>query len=286
MEQNNLYTLTESEQFTFYRVPKSLFTRQRYAALSAEAKLLYGLLLDRMGLSVKNGWCDASGFVFIYFAQSEVMECLSCGHDKAGKLFAELELADLIARKKQRLCKPDKIYVKRIQPDIGKADIRAAKIPKTGSLVQGRPELVFPDSNDIKRIKTDLSDIDLSVCDRKDEIEETVKENLEYDILIQRASPEDVEIINELISIILDTLRSTRATIRISGSEIPAEAVRSRFLKLSAENIEYVLDRLKQNTSGIKNIRAYLLATLYNAPATMNSYYTALVNHDLYGQSA
>ena len=286
MEQNNLYTLTESEQFTFYRVPKSLFTRQRYAALSAEAKLLYGLLLDRMGLSVKNGWCDASGFVFIYFAQSEVMECLSCGHDKAGKLFAELELADLIARKKQRLCKPDKIYVKRIQPDIEKADVRAAKIPKTGNLVQGCPELVFSDGNDNKRIKTDLTNIDQSVCDRTDEIEETVKANLEYGILTQRARPEDTGIIDELVSIISDTLRSTKPTIRISGSEIPVEAVRSRFLKLSAENIEYVLDRLKQNTTEIKNIRAYLLAALYNAPATMNSYYTTLVNHDLYGQSA
>ena len=286
MEQNNLYTLTESEQFTFYRVPKSLFTRHRYAALSAEAKLLYGLLLDRMGLSVKNGWCDASGFVFIYFAQSEVMECLSCGHDKAGKLFAELELADLIARKKQRLCKPDKIYVKRIQPDIEKADVRAAKIPKTGNLVQRHPELVFSDGNDNKRIKTDLTNIDQSVCDRTDEIEETVKANLEYGILTQRARPEDIGIIEELVSIIMDTLRSTKSTIRISGSEIPAESVRARFLKLNGENIEYVLDRLMKNTTEIKNIRAYLLAALYNAPATMNSYYTALVNHDLYGQSA
>lgn len=286
VEQNNLYTLTESEQFTFYRVPKSLFIHQRYAALTPEAKLLYGLLLDRMGLSVKNGWCDASGFVFIYFAQSEVMECLSCGHDKAGKLFAELELADLIARKKQRLCKPDKIYVKRIQPDIRNADVRAAKIPEAGHLVPRTPEFVFPDSNDNKRNKTDLIDIDLSVCDMTDEIEKAVKENLEYDILIQRARPEDTAIIGELVSIISDTLRTTKSTVCISGSEIPAETVRSRFRKLSAENIEYVLDRLKQNTTEVKNIRAYLLAALYNAPATMNSYYTALVNHDLYGQSA
>lgn len=286
MEQNNLYTLTESEQFTFYRVPKLLFTRQRYAALSSDAKLLYGLLLDRMGLSVKNGWSDVHGYVFIYFAQSEAMEYLSCGHDKAGKLFAELELADLIARKKQRLCKPDRIYVKRIQPDIGKTDVQAAEIPKAGRLVRGLPEPAFSDDNDTESIKTDLIDINPSVSDRTDGIEKIVKKNLEYELLRQRVSPEDAKIIDELVSIISDTLRTTRSTVRISGSEIPVDAVRSRLMKLNAEHIEYVLDRLKQNTTEIKNIRAYLLAALYNAPVTMNSYYTALVQHDLYGQSA
>lgn len=85
MTYDNYFTIQESEQFTFYRVPKALFTNSKYKAVSAEAKLLYGMLLDRMGLSAKNGWCDNVGLVFIYFTIDEAMEYLGCGHEKAGK---------------------------------------------------------------------------------------------------------------------------------------------------------------------------------------------------------
>lgn len=285
MEEKNLYTLEQSQQFTFYRIPKMLFTK-RYAALSTDAKLLYGLLLDRMGLSLKYGWCDERGFVFIYYAQSEVMEQLSCGHDKAGKLFAELEKAELIERRKQGLCKPDKIYVGSIQSDIEKSDVRASVKQESGNRIPGCQEYGFPDGSDTERNETDLNEIHLSVPDRTDGMEETVKENLEYDILMERTKPGERENIDELLSIICDTLRTTKPTVCISGNEFPTEVVRSRFLKLRCEHIEYVIGRLCENTTKVNNIRAYLLAALYNAPATISNYYTTAVNHDLGRQSA
>lgn len=104
----------EAEQFNFYRLPKILFTDIRYSKVSAEAKILYGLLLDRMCLSLKNGWVDNDNRVYIYFTLEDAMEMLNVGKDKGVKLFAELDCAKgcgLIRRKKQGLGKPAIIYV-------------------------------------------------------------------------------------------------------------------------------------------------------------------------------
>ena len=89
--------------------------------------------------------------------------------------------------------------------------------------------------------------------------------------------------LDELVELMVDTVCSNREMIRIAGDDYPAEVVRSRFLKLNASHIEYVLDRMRENTTYVRNIKKYLLAALYNAPVTMDSYYTSLVNHDLYG---
>lgn len=106
------YTARESEQFTFYRIPKALFTDPTFSKLSAEAKLLYGLMLDRMGLSRRSGWIDRQGRVYIYFTHTEIQESLQCGHNKAVRLLKELDQGlDLIRRKRQGLGRPDRIYV-------------------------------------------------------------------------------------------------------------------------------------------------------------------------------
>lgn len=101
----------EAEQFFFYRIPKVLFTEERFRSVSAEAKVLYGLLLDRMSLSCKNGWLDKEGRVYIIFTIEEVMTALGCADQKAGKLLHELESkCRLIERKRQGLGKPDEEY--------------------------------------------------------------------------------------------------------------------------------------------------------------------------------
>ena len=103
----------EAEQFSFYRIPKVLFTEERFRSVSAEAKVLYGLLLDRMSLSCKNGWLDQEGRVYIIFTIEEIMTALGCADQKAGKLLYELESkCRLIERKRQGLGKPNLIYVK------------------------------------------------------------------------------------------------------------------------------------------------------------------------------
>ena len=109
-----------------------------------------------------------------------------------------------------------------------------------------------------------------------------ILENIEYDILIQN-HPYDRDRLDELVELMTDTVCSCRETIRIAGDDYPAEVVKSRFLKLDSSHIEYVLDRIRENTTYVRNIKKYLLASLYNAPSTIGSYYTSLVSHDMYG---
>ena len=111
---------------------------------------------------------------------------------------------------------------------------------------------------------------------------ELILENIEYDCLIQNHHL-DRNRLDELVELMVDTVCSNREMIRIAGDDYPAEVVKSRFLKLDSSHIEYVLDRMRENTTYVRNIKKYLLAALYNAPATIDSYYTSLVSHDVYG---
>ena len=112
---------------------------------------------------------------------------------------------------------------------------------------------------------------------------ELILENIEYDYLIQNHQL-DRDRLDELVELMVDTVCSNREMIRIAGDDYPAEVVKSRFLKLNSSHIEYVLDRMRENTTYVRNIKKYLLAALYNAPATIDSYYTSLVSHDMYGE--
>lgn len=110
---------------------------------------------------------------------------------------------------------------------------------------------------------------------------EIVMENIDYDYLLSEL-PNEQERLDEILSLIVETVCSTKATIRVSGNDFPADVVRSRFLSLTCEHIKYVFECLHQNTTRIRNIRQYLLAVLFNAPTTIGNYYSSLVNHDLY----
>ena len=112
--------------------------------------------------------------------------------------------------------------------------------------------------------------------------EEIIKDNIEYDILMQN-NRLDKDLINEIVTLMLETVCTKRKTIRIAGDDYPAELVKSKFLKLNSSHIEFVLDCMRENTTKVRNIKQYLKAVLFNAPSTIDSYYTALVNHDLYG---
>ena len=111
---------------------------------------------------------------------------------------------------------------------------------------------------------------------------EIVLENIDYDILIQDPKM-DREQLDEIAELIVDTVCSARKTIRIAGDDFPVEVVKSRFLKLDSSHVRYVMDCMRDNTTYVRNIKKYLLAALYNAPSTINSYYSSLVQHDMYG---
>ena len=115
-----------------------------------------------------------------------------------------------------------------------------------------------------------------------EEAREIVRENIEYDILVQDPR-QDRDQLDEVVELIAETLCSRRQTIVVAGDEYPADMVKEKLLRITSSHIEYVFDCLKQNTTYVRNIKKYLLASLFNAPSTIGSYYSALVNHDMYG---
>ena len=304
----------QANQFTFYRIPKQLFVNPAFSGLSSDAKVLYGLMLDRMSLSIKNGWKDSEDRVFIYFTLSEIQELMNCGHNKGVRILAELDSEKgigLIERIKQGLGKPSKIYVMNFlvpesssvtddenvdQEEVKTSEKGKSGVPEMGSQDFRKEELIKTDIPKTELIKTEKKEIinqsinpsrhnileDKSKeIDRWMEFREIFKKNMDYDLLIQR----DPEMIPEILEIMIETACSKVKSFSINGAQIPAERVRERLMKLNSMHIEYVLDALNQNTSKIQNIRAYLLATLYNAPKTINTYYQTLANHDMYGKS-
>lgn len=338
----------ESEQFAFYRIPKVLFTDDYFHDLSCDAKVLYGLMLDRMALSIKNKWIDQDNRVYIIFSLEQVMKYMNCGRDKGMKILAELDTKKgigLIERVKQGFGKPDIIYVKSFvmkkkqeyfKPEIegsepqfdetGTADLSWSEKP-TYHGRKNRPNVVektdLPwsekptcrgrecrstvvektDPNDTYYNNTDLIDNEMNninrinpsseerkrQADRMDGIDiinaytAIVKENIDYDMLVQECRLSDKEYIDEIVELITETISFKREKMFIGNVEYPYQFVKNKLLKVNSSHIQYVLECLHDNTTKIRNVRAYLLASIFNAPSTINHYYRAEVNHDMYG---
>lgn len=269
------------EMFSYFRVPKILFRNIRFKELSTDAKTLYGILLDRMGLSVKNGWLDAQGRVYIIFPVQEVMDALGCADNKATKLFRELERCGLVERKRRGLGKPNLIYVKNF------AAPRFQTHEKNGS---GAADYPPQDTAESRRNKTEINKTDVSEpdpffsegengLDERTQQEEYFSQSLEVDLLL-RLCPDEEDTIYQIVDLLVDTCSTKRRMLRIAGDDKPAEVVRSRLKKLNADHIRFVLGCLAENTAPVRNMKQYLLAMLYNAPTTMNLYYQNKTNHD------
>ena len=349
----------EAEQYSFYRVPKVLFTAECFKSLSCEAKVLYGLMLDRMSLSIKNRWFDEEDRVYIIFTVEEIAELLNCGTQKAVKLMKELDSNQgigLIEKKRLGLGKPNVIYVENF---LVKEKISSEQEEKTlenpentqnsenhnsrnvKTTIQEFPESQFKNSenhnsgmvkttnqefpesqfkngeNHTSRIvkiktqevpksqsnntdinKTDFSETDPiqsyqsltadevypveeDVMEKMETYRALIQDNIDYECFLDKREREEVD---ELVELMVEILMlPDNRVVRIGGADKPVSVVKSRFLKLTYSHIEYVLFSLHRNTSKVANIKAYLLATLYNSSMTMNHYYQAEVNHDLYG---
>ena len=262
------------EMFSYFRVPKILFRDIKFKDLSTDAKTLYGILLDRMGLSVKNGWLDEQGRVYIIFPVQEVMDALGCADNKATKLFRELEKFGLIERKRRGLGKPNLIYVKNF------ADPRFRNREKNGSGAadSAQQETAKSRGNKTEWNKTEGSEPDPFSSDAEDEPDERTRleayfmQSLEVDLLL-RACPDEEDTIHQIVNLLVDTCSSKRRMLRVAGDDKPAEVVRSRFMKLNADHIRFVLKCLAESTAPVRNMKQYLLAALYNAPTTMQLYY-------------
>ena len=155
--------------------------------------------------------------------------------------------------------------------------------PEQASPVLEEPEQENPaqlNTKEINKEETNNVSNPIRAAGQRTEYRALLLKNIEYPILVQN-NPMDTMRLDELVELMLDVVCSKRAAIRISGEEMPAEVVKSRFLKLGAEHIQYVLDCLKDNPPRIRNIKQYLLAALYNAPLTIENYYAAQIDHDL-----
>ncbi len=348
----------EAEQYSFYRVPKVLFTAECFKSLSCEAKVLYGLMLDRMSLSIKNRWLDEEDRVYIIFTVEEVMDLLGCGRQKAIKNIAELDSEKgigLIEKKRLGLGKPNVIYVKNfmikecqepaseeIQPEntrnmqkyenqtsrsmksgfqevlksnfqkyenqtsgsmktgfqeVPESDFRKYENRTSGSMKIETQEVPKSNCNNTDINKTDFSETDPiqsypspsvgevcpvgeNVIEKMESYRMLIRDNIDYECFLDRKEREDVD---ELVELMVEILvMPDDSVVRIGGTDKPVSVVKSRFLKLDYSHIRYVLFSLYRNTSKVANIKAYLLTALYNSPMTMNHFYQAEVNHDLY----
>jgi len=272
--------------FSFYRIPKALFQEQRFQNLSTDAKTLYGILLDRMSLSVKNEWFDKQGRVFIIFTIEDVKRALCCADNKATKLLRELENFGLIERKRRGLGKPSLVYVKNFSSDLSNERVQNRENHESGSPKNACQDPPKSRCNKNKKSKTERNNTNPILSDELEKmknrklLEEYFSRSLEIELLL-RLCPDDEDTLYQIVNLLVDICATNRKLLHIAGDDKPAEVVRSRFMKLNADHIRFVLKCLAENSSPIRNMKQYLLASLYNAPTTMQFSYQNQTNHDL-----
>ena len=299
----NYFYGTEADQFSFYRIPKALFTDSYFKDLSSDAKILYGLMLDRMSLSIKNQWFDDKNRAYIYFSIEDIMELLNCGRNKAIKSMRELDDETgigLIEKRRQGFGKVNVIYVKTFMPektDEKKFEEELKKFKKQTSVEnEESTEVYISNPNNTNLSDTEMNDnksnpiisVDEKSFDSDNRSEDyqayenLVKETIDYESL-EVTHHDDMRQVDEIVNLIVETVMCKNDKILIASNWYPASLVKKKFLMLTYSHIEYVLHCMSGNTTKVKNIKKYLLAALFNAPSTMNGYYQAEVNHDMPG---
>ena len=359
---------SQSEQFSFFRLPKIIVRDEKFKKISSDAKILYGIMLDRMSLSRENHWVDDQNRVYIIFTLNEVMKEFECCKRKAVSLMAELDSKSgigLIEKKKQGLGRPDLIYLKNfivpmdysklttseetVEESVGKVlhlksgkemhlqdgkdvhiqdskemhpkDSKEMHIQdgkdvhlqegKETHLQEGKnmhfqsgKEMHLQDSKDVhlqsgmgvqpnntNNNNTDSTDtesinpINLNNnedgSDMIDLYRRIVKQNICYDSLYENVSIMKRRMLDEIVELMVEVLVVNRKSMRIAGAEYPYPLVKSRFMCIGQDHVEYVLDCLDQTSTKIGNVKAYILTSLFNATATIDTYYTSLVHHDM-----
>ena len=278
--------------FTFYRVPKVLFTEDCFWNVSTDAKLLYGILLDRMNLSARNGWLDEEGRVYIIFTIEEIKGALGCAEKKAVKLLDELEKkCGLIERKRQGLGKPNLIYVKNFI-DQQNLQVRTSKnyssppVKVTGQdLYNLQPNYTYNNNTDFNNINPIHQSEKLSHPHNESWIEKynktisQIKSQISYDSLILT---NDTGIINDIVEVMADVMLLDTPSYKIEKKEIPSEIVRIRYKQLTYEKIETLLLDFNNITYEIHSKTSYLISSLYNISKTAETSLTNRVKHNMY----
>ena len=298
----------EADQYSFFKIPKILYTDSIFKTLSSDAKVLYSILLDRMSLSMKNGWLDEENKVFIIFTIDEIEETMNIGRNKAINIMKEIQDFGLIEKKRRGLGKPNIIYVKSFLvetieengkmeeekngdrslndkfQEVSKANLQKFE-KQTSRNLKNKPQEVSKTNcnktniNKTKKSDTDISkttSIDKTGCKRKSkkgeggQVEKIIKQNISYFDFMDRDSPTK-ENIDFIVEIMVDAVESKR-DLKINQTWISYEKIKEKFLSIKKEHIEYILSVLRENTSKITHFRAYLLSIIYNAPINIIYY--------------
>ncbi len=268
----------------FFILPKEIMNKK----LSDGGKLLYALMLDRHHLSLENEWRDGEGRVYIYFVTNEIKKIMGYSNEKVVKLLAELEREGLIQRKRQGQGKPSVIYVNDLCSEM------AAGKPKNKTSENRNSRHSETEKQEFRKLEcnnTDNNNTDKSYTDNKSNpsdgegwmekrahFKKRVEKNINYTAAVEKFGKGWCD---EIVELITDTLISEREYIKIGGENYPAEAVKSRLLKINDMHLSYINDALSENHSRIRNIRSFLLTTIYRAPQTMENWYSAKVNYDM-----
>ena len=311
----------QADQYSFYRIPKALFQNEYFRGLSSDAKILYGLMLDRMSLSIKNQWFDEQNRAYIYFSIEDIMELLNCGKNKAVKSLQELDDENgigLIEKKRQGFGKSNIIYVKSFmleeadnhekaedfseekekfinqtyEDDGDTAEVYKINFKKSQKQTSRSPENKLqevyksnPNYNNFSYINKNENESAPIRSDKSvPDVVQAYSELIKENIdydSLMAAHTYDRDLVQGIFEMILETVLCKNREILIASNWYPAELVRSKFLKLKYSHIEYVLECFKKNTTKVKNIKKYMLAALFNAPSTIDGYYQAEVNHDM-----
>lgn len=286
----------EPRQYAFYCIPQLLFTDNHFKDISCEAKLLYAFLLDRAALSQKNGWVDEDNKVYVYFTLDELCERLNIACQKAVKVFSELDVdkgIGLIRRKKQGQGKPTKIYVMNFTKYIESSgtDFQTCENHKSETKSQVKScenhksrlsEITsqdFTKSQVLYNNQTDrnrLIESDQSYLSAKTDVIDTMEKDRSYYQALVRKNinydfTEEKETVDKIAEVMIDVICSKKEYIRVNGENFPQKVVKERFLSITAKHIDYVITSLKKSAKKIRNIRAYLITALYNAPTTFDS---------------
>ncbi len=338
--QFGFYYGAEAEQFSFYRVPRLLIRDERFRGLSSDAKLLYGLMLDRMALSQKNNWFDEENRAYIIYTIENMQEDLGCSKPTIIKVMRELDESGigLIQKKRRGLGKPDIIYVKnfaslseeevRKEPEkaASSAEVKDFDFQKSRNFTSGSQETLPQEvknfdsqksesftsggqeslRQEVKNLApsytdknyTDLSYTDMSKkesihpsepaaedvlpgTDAMDTIEalrQQIRQNINYDRLVSDGGYLVKKYAPEIYRLICDIVCIPQNVVRIARADCPYSLVRERFLQLTGEDVEYVVECMSRTSRRIDSIRAYLLTALYNASTSREHFYRAEAN--------
>ena len=305
----NYYYGKEAEAFSFFRIPKLLFTDETFRVLSSDAKVLYGILLDRMSLSMKNGWIDEENKVYIIFTIEEIAQTICCATQKATKILQELDDKKgigLIEKKRLGLGRPNILYVKNfiiqssdeegiekdedftgeeeiINQELLNSQLKNYENHNSGNVKITKQELLKSQCNKTNINNTEYNNTEYNntspispskenliragLCNQDEDMEvevirKVIKQKIGYPVLIEEEEKEKIDLILNLMTEVI----KNKKDIKVNQSSVNYKTVRKQLLSLKKEHIKYVLSVLGENKQKIKNLRAYLISLLYNAP--------------------